>query len=127
MKKKIKVNYTKFPTFEKFVNKKSMEYYYDCCGSLLKRRIYIDGYKIIVLFEALVEVGWQKCDYKQTNREEFPLTTAGYLEMQMYIHRNEFGEKCALEQVTNYVIHETYKLFDEYEKKVKALEVNEDE
>lgn len=126
MKKKIKVNYTKFPTFEKFVNKKSIEDFYDCCGSLLKRKIYINDYKIIVLCEALVDVGWEKYAYKQTARKEFPLTTSGYLEMQMYIHRNEFGEKCALEQVTVDVIHETYKLFDEYKEKLIALEVEDD-
>lgn len=123
MKKKIKVNYTKFPTFEEFVNQKSIENLYDFGGVNLRRRVFISGYNIVVLYEALVKKGYNTYNYEYADKEEFPLTTIGYLNMQMYIHRWELSEKCLLEQVTPDVIQETYKLFDEYKEKVKALEV----
>lgn len=124
MKKKIKVNYTKFPTFEAFVNKKEIEHCYDFCGVQLRRRIYINGYKIILKYEALVRACTDYY-YKPANEEEFALTSYGYLQMQMYVHRYEFVEQSDFISTNSKFEQETIKLFNEYQAKIKALEVEE--
>lgn len=124
MKKKIKVNYTKFPTFEEFVNKKEIEHCYDFCGVQLRRKIYIQGYEIILKYEALVRRGMNYY-YKPANEEKFALTSYGYLKMQMYVHRYEFVEQSDFISTNSKFKQETIKLFNEYQVKINALEVKE--
>lgn len=126
MKKKIKVNYSKFPTFEEFVNKKEIEHCYDFCGVQLRRKIYIQGYKIILKYEALVRRGMNYY-YEPANEKDFELTSYGYLKMQMYVHRYEFVEQSDFISTNSKFEQETIKLFNEYQTKIKALEVKNNE
>ena len=124
MKKKIKVNYTKFPTFEEFVNKKEIEHCYDFCGVQLRRIIFIQGYEIILKYEALVRRGTNYY-YETANEKKFALTSCGYLKMQMFVHRYEFVEQSDFISTNSKFEQETIKLFNEYQAKIKALEVEE--